>query len=99
MGYQPIEELLPQSNSSRYKLVTLASRRAIELAEGMPKLLGGLSSERPATVALEEIRQKKVELKLGQKQEKKQEQKQEAGQEKAQDLKKEEKKTKKKKDG
>ncbi|MBL7131716.1 MAG: DNA-directed RNA polymerase subunit omega [Candidatus Omnitrophica bacterium] len=77
MGYQPIEELLPQSNDSVYKLVILASRRAIEIAEGMPKLVEGVSSKRPATIALEEIRQKKVELKQSHRQEKKQEAKQE----------------------
>ena len=77
MDYQSIEELLPQSNASIYKLVILASRRAIEIAEGMPKLVEGMSSERPATIALEEIRQKKVELKQSCRQEKKQEAKQE----------------------
>ena len=40
----------------------MASKRAVEIAEGMPKLLDGLNSDRPATIALEEICNKKVEL-------------------------------------
>ncbi len=73
MGYQPLEKLLPQSDESVYKLVILASRRAIEIAEGMPKLVEGVNTNRPATIALEEIKQQKVELKQAKGKEKKKE--------------------------
>ena len=63
MGYQPLEKLLPQANYSIYKLVKLASKRAMELADGKPKLIEKPSSEKTATIALEEIRAGKVVLK------------------------------------
>jgi DNA-directed RNA polymerase subunit omega len=63
MGYQPLEKLLPQSDNSMYKLVIMASKRAVEIAEGMPKLVEGVNSDRPATIALEEISNQKIWLK------------------------------------
>lgn len=62
MGHPPIEELLPQANYSIYKLVKLAANRAVELADGRKKLIEAPSSEKLATIALEEIREKKVVL-------------------------------------
>lgn len=62
MGYQPLEKLLPQANGSIYKLIIIASKRALELAEGMPRLIENPSSEKPATVALDEIMAAKVKL-------------------------------------
>jgi DNA-directed RNA polymerase omega subunit len=62
MSYQPLEKLLPQANNSIYKLIILASKRALELAEGMPRLVENPSSEKPATVALDEIMAQKVKL-------------------------------------
>ena len=60
MGYQPIERLLPQAGGSVYKLVRMAANRAMEIAEGKPKLIKNPSSEKETTVALEEILQGKV---------------------------------------
>lgn len=57
MGYQPIEELLPKSDWSVYKLVRLASTRALELSEGKPSLVKGIASDKLTTIALEEIAQ------------------------------------------
>lgn len=63
MGYPPIEELLPKSGYSIYKLVRMAANRAMELADGKPKLIEIPSSDKAPTVALEEIRAGKVVLK------------------------------------
>ena len=63
MGYPPIEDLLPKAASSIYKLVRLAANRAMELAEGKPKLIDNPSSEKVSTIALEEIKSSKVVLK------------------------------------
>lgn len=48
--------------NSMYKLVILASRRALELNEGSPKLVE-TDSKRVTTIALEEIRRGKVSIK------------------------------------
>ena len=61
MGYQPIEELLPKSGYSIYKLVRLAAVRAIQLADGSPKLIKDVASDaKTPTIALDEIRAGKV---------------------------------------
>src|SRR3989338_5741333 len=62
MGYPPIEDLLPKSGFSIYKLVRMAANRAMELADGKPKLIESPSSDKAPTVALEEIRAGKVVL-------------------------------------
>jgi len=63
MAYQPLEKLLPRSGFSVYKLVLMASSRATELADGNPRLIENPTSEKTATIALEEILKGKVELK------------------------------------
>ena len=63
MGYQPLEELLPKAGGSIYKLVKLAANRAMELAEGKPKLIPSPSSDKVTTIALEEIMNSKVVIK------------------------------------
>jgi len=63
MGYQPLEDLLPKSGHSIYKLVRMAANRAAELAEGKKPLVDINPNEKTATVALEEILGGKVELK------------------------------------
>ena len=60
MGYQPLEKLLEKSNYSVYKLVKLASKRAMELADGNPRLVNLPANAKIATVALEEISAGKV---------------------------------------
>ena len=64
MTYQPLEELLPRANWSIYRLVRLASKRALEISETGAKLITVPSEEKLATIALEEIRQGKVVDKL-----------------------------------
>ncbi|OGX27203.1 MAG: DNA-directed RNA polymerase subunit omega [Omnitrophica WOR_2 bacterium RIFCSPHIGHO2_01_FULL_48_9] len=63
MSYQPVEKLLVNSGNSVYKLIRLAANRAMELAEGKPRLIEKTSSEKTATIALEEILAGKVKLK------------------------------------
>ena len=63
MGYQPIEELLPKAGNSVYKLVRMASDRAIEIADGKKKLIDIPLSTKTTTIALEEIRAGMVVLK------------------------------------
>lgn len=55
MGYVALEKLLDKSNDSIYKLVVLASKRALEIAEGQPKLVTANASTKPSTIALQEI--------------------------------------------
>jgi DNA-directed RNA polymerase omega subunit len=59
----PIEDLLPRANNSIYKLVSMASARALELSEGRKCLIENPSSEKFTTMALEEIAQGKIECK------------------------------------
>ena len=60
MVYIPLEKLLDKSNYSIYKLVILASKRALEIAEGQPKMVEVSSSIKPSTVAMFEIADGKV---------------------------------------
>ncbi|MDD5465615.1 MAG: DNA-directed RNA polymerase subunit omega [Candidatus Omnitrophica bacterium] len=61
MGYQGREKMLDKSMGSIYKLVILASKRALEIAEGQPKLVADDASVKPSTVALHEITEGKIE--------------------------------------
>jgi len=55
MNYVSLEGLLDKSEGSIYKLVILASKRGLEIAEGQPKLVEANASVKPSTVALLEI--------------------------------------------
>ncbi len=60
----PLEKLLDKSNYSTYKLVTMASRRALEIAEGQPKLIEHADpATKPSTLALMEIAEGKLKVK------------------------------------
>ena len=63
MDYVPLEKVLSKTDYSIYKLVILASKRALEIAEGQPKLVEVNSTTKPSTIALEEIAQGKVTYK------------------------------------
>lgn len=67
MSYMPIEEIL-KNIGSVYKAVNLASKRAKELIEGAPKLVS-VNSSKISTIALEEIKQGKVNYKKVKKEE------------------------------
>ena len=58
-----IENLLPRANYSVYKLVSMASARALELSDGKRCLVENPSSDKLTTRALEEIAQGKIESK------------------------------------
>ena len=58
----PTQELLKQCPSI-YKLVVIAARRAKELTAGAPKLVE-IDTKKVTTVALEEIRQGKIQIQL-----------------------------------
>jgi len=57
-----IENLLDKTDNSIYKLVILASKRALELNEGSPKLVE-TDSKKISAIALEEIREGKICMK------------------------------------
>lgn len=61
MIYVPREELLVKTGSI-YKLCVLASRRALEINAGAPKLVE-IDSQKPIAIALEEIKQGKITYK------------------------------------
>ena len=63
MSKIPLEDLLPRADYSIYKLVRMASTRAMELANGRPRLIENAGSDKETTIALEEILQGKVESK------------------------------------
>lgn len=63
MGYMEREQMLDKSEKSIYKLVNLAAMRALEIAEGQPKLVDDKANVKPSTVALHEIAGGKVEAK------------------------------------
>ncbi len=60
MAYQPLEELLPKSNFSIYRLVRIASKRALEIAETGANMVNAPTNQKLATTALDEIRAGKV---------------------------------------
>lgn len=61
MDYSPIEDLLSKAGGSVYRLVRMASKRALEISEGKPTLLEKASSDKPTSIALEEIAKGKVQ--------------------------------------
>ncbi len=63
MEQRTIEELLPYAGGSVYRLVRMAANRATELSDGKPCLIKKPGSDKFTTIALEEIRQGKIESK------------------------------------
>ena len=63
MECRSIEELLPSSGWSVYRLVRMASNRALELSEGKPCLISKPATDKVTTIALEEIKQGKIKAK------------------------------------
>jgi DNA-directed RNA polymerase omega subunit len=60
MTYVPLENLLDKTEHSVYKLVIMASKRALEIAEGQPRLTNVDSALKPSTIALHEIAEGKL---------------------------------------
>jgi len=63
INYVPLEKLLDKADNSIYKLVIIAANRAKEIASGKPLLLETPKSDKPTTIALEEIAAGKVRCK------------------------------------
>jgi DNA-directed RNA polymerase omega subunit len=63
MTYIPVEKLIDKADGSLYKLVILASQRALELSEGLPSLVETNPETKSTTTALREIAAGKVRLK------------------------------------
>ena len=61
MAYVGRERLLDKSCNSIYKLVILSAKRALEIAEGQPKLVDMPMATKPSTVALNEIAAGKIQ--------------------------------------
>lgn len=60
MGYQPLEDLLPKAGGSVYKLVRIASKRALEISETGNKMVSLPGVTKVTTVAFQEIREGKI---------------------------------------
>ncbi|MDP8211923.1 MAG: DNA-directed RNA polymerase subunit omega [Candidatus Zapsychrus exili] len=60
MEYQSLENILPKAGGSTYRLVRLASARALELSEGRKSLVETTPTEALTTIALREICEGKV---------------------------------------
>lgn len=61
MNYLPLEDLVEKTDGSLYKLVIMASRRALELSEGAEVLSENAKKmERPTLKALWEIKEERI---------------------------------------
>ena len=54
------EELISKSGGNVFRLVRMAAVRALELSLGKPALIDNVSTDKVATIALEEIAQGKI---------------------------------------
>lgn len=54
------EDLLDKTGGSVYKLVIMAAKRALEIAEGQPPMIAVESSLKPSTIAIKEIAAGKI---------------------------------------
>ena len=60
MRYESIQDLIQYAGGSVYRLVRMASNRALEISEGKPSLLEKPFSEKATSIALEEILNGKI---------------------------------------
>jgi len=63
MSYIPLEKVIDKADNSLYKLVILASKRALELSEGAPSLIETHPEVKHTTVALREIAEGRIKIK------------------------------------
>ena len=63
MIYVSLESMLNKTDHSIYKLVILAARRALEIADGQPPLVDVVKGNKPSTTALLEIANGKITYK------------------------------------
>jgi len=69
MTQVPLENLIDKSDGSVYRLVIMAAKRALEVADNKPKLIEMNSNIKPSTAALMEIAAGKVGYKKKEKSE------------------------------
>jgi DNA-directed RNA polymerase omega subunit len=69
MAYVDLEKLLEKANFSVYKLVVMASRRALEIAENQSKQLDSRILIKASSLALQEIIDGKVGYRIKKSQE------------------------------
>ena len=62
-GTYSIEKLMEKTGSI-YKLVILAAKRALEISEGSPRLVETGAKDKPAVIALREISDGKIGMKI-----------------------------------
>jgi DNA-directed RNA polymerase omega subunit len=62
---QAMDDLLPKSGYSVYRLIRMAANRALELSDGKPSLIKNPTSDKVTSIALQEIAQGRVETKEG----------------------------------
>jgi DNA-directed RNA polymerase subunit K/omega len=62
--YVPLEFLFDKAKCNMYRLVHMVSRRALQLAEGAPKMIDAPIDMKVTTLAMLEIAQKKVGMEL-----------------------------------
>lgn len=63
MEHFDVQGMVAKTNNSIYKLVILASKRALEIAEGQPKLVQVPSANlKPSIIALAEIAAGKIQV-------------------------------------
>lgn len=60
MAEIPLENMLDKSSGSIYDLAVLAAKRALELAEGQPRLVNIDSTTKPSLIAMAEIAAGKI---------------------------------------
>jgi DNA-directed RNA polymerase subunit K/omega len=60
--YVPLENLIDKADNNMYKLVHLASARAIQLADGAPRVIEAPHDMKVTTVALLEIAHERVRM-------------------------------------
>lgn len=63
MNSVPMEKIM-MKGSSVYKMVIVAAKRALEISNGLPRLVECSTKEKPSMVALREIAAGKVALKV-----------------------------------
>lgn len=64
MAYVPLEKLIDKTQGSMFKLAVLVARRALELAEGAPRLVEAGSDIKVTTLAMREIAEGKIALSM-----------------------------------
>ena len=60
--YVPLEKLIDKADNNMYKLVHLASSRALQLADGAPRFIEAPLDLKVTTVSMLEIAQGKIRL-------------------------------------